>query len=455
MDLKLSDYHVATPSFFDEARGQALRILFATRTAQLRIVDEGTYQKISTGQYSLLPAELIADLADAELLVPAGEDELATVLGRNQSAITAESVLRLVLHPSAYCQLGCGYCGQEHRLKWLSEEHAGKLMRRVSDRLSAKAFQAVAVCWFGAEPLTGMNVIRLLTPRLQDLAEKSGCRYTASVVTNGLALSERVLTELVAKHAVTQLHLTLDGPREHHDIRRHRKNGDPTFDRIFRNITAAAHRTDLDVSISIRTNVDRRNQDGVIPLLRLLADAGLQQKVGYYVAPIHSWGNDAHRLALSPEEFARLEIDWLCEMMQLGFMPGLLPGRNPVTCVAVEPHSMVVDAAGDMFNCTEASYVPTYGKPNLLATGHVSTGEDPARRRLLGDFNVHVANGDYPCTSCRMLPVCGGACPKAWLEGNEPCPSARRNIEARLLLWFAGERIRADAETASTASQVN
>jgi uncharacterized protein len=43
-----------------------------------------------------------------------------------------------------------------------------------------------------------------------------------------------------------------------------------------------------------------------------------------------------------------------------------------------------------------------------------------------------------------MLPVCGGACPKAWLEGHRPCPSAKWNIESRLLLSYAASRINGD-----------
>lgn len=35
-----------------------------------------------------------------------------------------------------------------------------------------------------------------------------------------------------------------------------------------------------------------------------------------------------------------------------------------------------------------------------------------------------------------MLSVCGGGCPKAWREGNPPCPPAKSNIEDRLALAY-------------------
>jgi uncharacterized protein len=177
-------------------------------------------------------------------------------------------------------------------------------------------------------------------------------------------------------------------------------------------------------------------------LLQMLAGAAIQQRIKFYVAPIHSWGNDAHKLSLTAQEFADMEVQWFGEMIRLGFRTGLLPTLQPVVCLAVQPHGTLVDATGTLFNCTEVSYVPAYGNPNLFAIGHVSSGETGgATRALLGDFNSRVGRGEYPCSSCRMLPVCGGACPKAWLEGHEPCPSAKLNVESRLLLSYALTRI--------------
>ena len=36
-----------------------------------------------------------------------------------------------------------------------------------------------------------------------------------------------------------------------------------------------------------------------------------------------------------------------------------------------------------------------------------------------------------------MLPVCGGQCPKAWLEGTAPCPPPKYNIRERLNVLYA------------------
>jgi uncharacterized protein len=148
-------------------------------------------------------------------------------------------------------------------------------------------------------------------------------------------------------------------------------------------------------------------------------------------------------LRQSKEEFAAWEISWFGEMVELGFDVGLIPDRKLLACMAISPNAELVDAYGNIFNCTEVSYVPTYSKDNEneYAIGHLSGKQTLGSRDRLGNFNERVSKGEYPCSTCRMLPVCGGRCPKSWLEGIEPCPSTKYNIEDRLLLTYALARI--------------
>lgn len=438
--MRLSSYHVVAPPVVD-ADDVPKRVVFATRTAQTRVVTDETWQHITSGAIDQLPADTRRDLASIELLVADDDRELHTILDRNRRAAVDNPSLVLVIQPTAMCQLGCDYCGQLHSSKWLSPSHQEEFIERARIKLSARRYQHLRISWFGAEPLSGLTVIRSLTPRLQALAEQAGCAYGASMTTNGLALTPAIATEIVDTHMIHSLTISLDGTAEAHDARRPTKKGGGTFEAIFANVVALARRRDLDVEINIRANVDRRNADSIVPLLHQLADAGIQDRIRFYVVPIHAWGNDAHLKSMSPEEFAACEIDWFAEMIRLGFQTGLLPPRKPLVCIAVMPEAEVIDATGALYNCTEVSYVPFYGTPNTFAIGHVSAGETAGKRIPLASFNDRVAAGALPCTTCRMLPVCGGACPKSWMEGHEPCPSAKRNIEQRLVLSYGVTRL--------------
>ncbi|GAB1544185.1 radical SAM/SPASM domain-containing protein [Scytonema sp. NUACC21] len=451
MNIKLSHYHVVTQPFFDEIEERVKRVVFATRTANVRIIDDYSWSLIESEKFDQVSQDILFDLVDIELIVPSHEDELKTILARNDAARFDDDELYLVVQPTAFCQLGCHYCGQQHASKMMGEEERQRFIERTRSKLETQKFKSLSIGWFGAEPLVGLPVMRTLTPQLKSLAASYGCSYDAKIVTNGLALTEKVATEIINELNVSTIEITLDGIAEYHDTRRIQKNGLPTFDKIFANVQALARRKDLDVQIVIRCNVDYQNYHSVSLLLEQLAEAGLQNRVNFYVAPIHSWGNDAHARSLSKEEFAAWEIIWWGEMVELGFKVSPIPSLKPVVCMAVMPDAELVDAYGNIFNCTEVSYVPTYGTPNNYAIDHLSGKAMPGKRERLSSFNNRVRQGEYPCSTCPMLPVCGGACPKLWLEGIEPCPSAKHNIEQRLLLTYALSRI----EKLQEASLVN
>ena len=468
----LSRYCVITPPFLDEADQVFKRIAFGTRKAQRRIVDVATWDRIEQGAVDALPPDVVEDLVEAEILVPADEDELATILGRNVAAAEDEDVFHLVVAPTAQCQLGCGYCGQEHSAHLLSEEDQSRLVERTRKALQRKTYRVLRVSWFGAEPLLGLPVIRALTPRLIALADEFGCNYGSLTITNGLTLSDALATELVRDLRIREFQITLDGTAEYHDTRRVTKHGRAgTFDRIFAAVVSLARRDDLQAEVIVRCNVDRHNVEGVSPLIRALGEAGVLSRLAdFYVAAVHDWGNDAGKDALPPAEFAQLELGWLAEAITLGFKPPrLIPKRKPVNCMAVRSDAFFVDSFGTLYNCTEASLVaapspssqdgalpltrrsspfslPLASTAETFAIGDLKKGELPGRRRVLSDFYERVTQGEYSCNSCRMLPVCGGGCPKHWLEGNPACPTAKHNIEGRLLLSYALARLERAAQ---------
>lgn len=479
--MRLSTYIAASPAIVDGASGRAKRVIMATRTAQTRVVDDRAWDYLTQGTFDLLPLSLLYEMIDIEAVVPDDEDELATIIRRNSVAISAASLLYLVVQPTASCQLGCDYCGQEHSARLLSTEDQDAFVERTRRKLRSGAYTEFEIGWFGAEPLLGLSVIRRMTPSLMDLARECGARYAAKVVTNGLSLSKRVAAELVNDLGVRFIEVTLDGSADSHDARRHTKRGGATFDRILANVLQVA-RSGLPVTLNLRCNVDRRNADGVADLVRLLAEANVQDQISLYFAPIHSWGNDAHLKSLSRAEFAAWEMERYAEMVLLGFTPSLLPTRKPTVCLAVMPEGELVDAYGDIYNCTEVSYVPAYGSPNVYRIDSLGNGgKNPQGRNRpvadtdratgsaprtvavtigprpnaanekrpthphpgleLRDFNGRIAEGRYDCHECRMLPVCGGSCPKQWAEGLAPCPPAKYDIEDRLLLAYAQSRI--------------
>ncbi len=398
---------------------------------------------LESGALDVLPERIVRELQEHKFLVPTVENELESILAENDHFAARDGSLYIVIQPTASCQLGCHYCGQKHTGKMISSDDQVKILERVAAKLKTKTFKSLTIGWFGAEPLIALPVIQKMTQSFLEIAHENGCTYAAKMATNGLLLTPEVAEELANKLYTRAIEVTLDGTAESHNLRRHKKSGKATFDTIFNNLIAVAALENLATKISIRCNVDSSNYQSVIPLIELLAAHGLQNRFTFYVAPIHSWGNDAHESSLSKEDFAEIELLWFVELAKYGFSVHMLPQRQPIVCMSVMPNAELIDAYGAVFNCTEVSYVPAYGEPNEYAIDHLSGRKMPGNRERLGSFNQQIRDGNLPCYSCKMLPVCGGACPKSWHENIEPCPSTKYNIEKRLLISYALSRLSA------------
>lgn len=444
MKFKQSYYTVFTDPFESDSSGHMKQIAFSTRSGQALVLAEDIYTKLADNRLDEISEEPFEELVKHKLLVPAEEDELLSVITENKEAIADDRLLYYVIQPTAYCQLGCDYCGQDHKKKNISPENQTKIIERIKEKLIPGVHLGIKIGWFGAEPLVGLREIREMTPRLKALAKEHNIGYSSKVVTNGLSLKEDIFLELVDDLAVRHIEVTLDGVAEFHDQRRHTKQLGPTFEIIVSNLEKILNRPDYfekNCSISLRCNVDERNMEGVSPLIKLLASKGLHEKVSYfYPIGVYSWGNDAHKKSLTKEEFAEKEIDWLIEMYEHGFKPSLLPGRVKSVCLAVSPTSEMIDAYGNIFNCTEVSYVPAYYGSEYILGNVGTTSVTEIKSRPLADWNDIVLTSDSQCSSCKMLPVCGGACPKSWKEGRRACPPSKFNMKEKLMLAYLVSR---------------
>lgn len=436
--MKLSSYIVTSP-YYDTILSQKKILIYSTRTGVIRIVTEEIFDALKSNNFYLFDPSLLKDFEESKILISDNSKELSETLEENQEEIESEEELYKVIMPSANCNFGCDYCGQKHRNEQWSDHQIQIYVDNLKSQLRKKSYRRLHISWFGGEPLTGLSQILKMSEKFLELEKEFRVQYYSSIVTNGLLLTSTVAKKLIEKAKVRKFEITLDGTPQFHDTRRVTKSGKGTFDQIYKNLNSL---TKEDYGrIIIRCNVDKRNQEGVSPLIRKLTDDGLHKHVSFYVAPIHSWGNDAEKLAHEKQLFANLEINWLAEMYTLGFKQSFLPRRRKTVCLAVRPNSSVVDTKGDLFNCTELSQVPTYevNGVNSRRIGTLLSPIDSKKWKILGTFNEKVYNNEVPCSQCSMLPICGGSCPKEWADGSIPCPSFKWNLKDRLLLELASK----------------
>jgi uncharacterized protein len=434
---KLSHYTI----FSDPVNANEDFILFSTRTSKATVLSKSVRDCLLVGNFESIAPNIYSKLLEDQCIVDENEHELMTIVNENKSSIDTSDQLYEVIQPSAMCQLGCDYCGQAHQKKYLKNDLFENLISRIRNKAKLKDYKHLFIGWFGGEPLMALPQIRELTPMLKSLADELNLTYGAKIVTNGLSLKENIFKELATNLSIKTIEITLDGTSEFHDQRRHTKEGGATFDLIFNNILKICNLQDFrnyNCSISIRCNVDHRNCESVSPLIKLLAEKKLQNKISYfYTMGVYSWGgNDAHVKSLTKEEYAKKEIDWMIEMLEHGFVPSLLPQRQKQVCMAVSKISEMYDPYGNIFNCTEVSLTSVYEKSPYMLGNLAFDSNTIVENKPLNDWNDTLLTDRFPCHSCKMLPVCGGGCPKSWHEDMRACPSNKFNIKEKLLLSY-------------------
>jgi uncharacterized protein len=430
--FKLSYYTIISKP----VNGSGHRLVLSTRTGKMVLLSETCIAFLQNNLIEHLPLATKEKLIGCSILVEEDENELQTIINENHDYIEDEKELYEVIQVSANCQLGCYYCGQQHAKVNISDDLVEKLTGRIALKFSSGNYERVYIGWFGSEPLMGLNQMRIIYSKLVQKIG-GGIPVGGKVVTNGLSLKEDVFEELVSTLNVNRIEVTLDGVGQVHDQHRFLKSGGGSFDVIYRNLTKILNRPGfgaLGCKVTIRCNVDYNNVDGVEPLIRKLAEDGLHTKIAaLYFVGVYSWGgNEAHKNSLTKEKFANLRLKWEILKIQLGYpqqQDGKY-GRTKKLCIAVGGTSEVYDAYGGVYNCTEIPYASYYDdKPfklgNLKENSEVFFDKKP-----FNDWYTVVRDTQrYPCHSCKLLPICGGGCPKSWAEDNMACPPLKYSVQ--------------------------
>jgi uncharacterized protein len=439
--MQVSQYIVLSDSVLADGQGRSVRIVLHSSTGQVYVLDDGILREM-LDDHTSLPDAVIRELASAELLVQDGHDEFAVLVEQNIQATTAPHRRTFVLMPSAYCNMGCGYCGQQHFKAPQSGQHRQAVVNRILHAVRAPETRELAVNWFGAEPMMGYAQILDICAAVIPACGDSGVRYSSKMVTNGALLTLDKIRRLHLECQVDHFEITLDGPAELHDVQRPLKSGRGSFARIVATIGQACQDDDLpDLRFRIRTNISRGNQDSHELFASAMKDAGLAHpKVSFYCTLVRPWGNDVSEYAVPVDQVIDVERKWLRAYQANGLATPLLPiGRVTNVCVAVMPTAEVIDPTGNVYSCTEQPLVP--GRKGA-ALGHVVDLQAPRLRPegrydswnpdLLGNTRVH-------CPTCSIFPICGGSCPLVWHEGTPACPPLRSTMPMRLTLY--GESI--------------
>lgn len=406
---------------------------FAIWSAQ----DRGIYDQIEEEPTSIWDSRVKAFLYGG-FVVCDTTDELKEQELRYNGARLDPARMTLTVAPTMACNFGCDYCFQG------SDKPTTKMSQPVQDAFVnylEKALEGVKllhIAWYGGEPLLGIDIIESLSHRVHELCRTANVNYNGFVVTNGYALNRNMAEKLVSL-GITSCQITLDGAEEFHDQRRALLSGRATYRRIIDNMLEWIN--DVSLSVSVRVNIDDRNEESVIALLEDLRDEGFANRKNFsiYFAPVEAITEACHgcdEVTLGKKKYADLETSFYRVAFEMGLAPLPRPPVHLGHCQAIRPNGLLLLPNGDLHKCWDT--VHDAG----LKVGSIFAADKVPNNPLYKSWIEWSPFKNNTCRSCKILPNCAGACAHKFVNaevtkgeaGSLPCPSWKFNIAERLLL---------------------
>jgi uncharacterized protein len=325
----------------------------------------------------------------------------------------------------AICNLGCEYCFYLSK-ETLYPEGNFRMSDEVLQTFTRQYIQAQRVpeatfAWQGGEPmLMGVDFFRRAV-ELQHRYRRPGMRVSNAMQTNGTLLDDEWCRFFRAHEFL--IGLSLDGPREVHDVYRHDKGGRGTFDRVMAGLALLKkHKVDYNILACVNAvNAEHplevyrffRDEAGAqfiqfIPIVERVNETGFQE--GEQVTKRSVSGRQYGQFLTGVfDEWVRRDVG-RTYVQAFDVALAAWTGQRPPLCI-FEPEcgrAMALEHNGDLYSCDH------YVEPRQFLGNVVET---PLVELVLSEKQLAFGEAKQEtlpqvCLDCDVRFVCNGGCPK-------------------------------------------
>ncbi len=397
---------VVMSQFTIKAHGEGSSIVLKnTKTGAVVRLSNDQFQVLQDWlQNQELPKpDFISDLIGQNgILVDASVDEFAS--WREELLDTRDNrarIFSLHVEPTIQCQLRCGYCFENgiDRGAGMTTEVFDRSVLWLSEYLDKHPeVEVLRVIYFGGEPLLRKDIVRKSLPAYTRLATSRGLEHITEIITNGELLNEDV-ARFLSVYNWKRVQITLDGPEEVHDARRHGENGRSTFKQIWNNVLMLA-RSQYVPAVDIRLSLDQGNAQHIPRLLEFMASAGIQDRIRLSIGFIESSFFVSIR-GVTEKWQAKTALHIWETARNLGFKIPDEYASGPL-CVAQAKHAAVLQPDGNLQKCfcTSGQNHHAFGNVFDPVSGYTKDPRFENFKRLDACIDE----------KCAYLPICGGGC---------------------------------------------
>ncbi len=290
------------------------------------------------------------------------------------------------------CNARCFYCyemqskGKTH----MTYETAEKVARYIMD--VAPKGQRISVGWFGGEPLYNVDVIDLITSRLNSAGQDFG----GSMISNGYLFNKELVKRARNDWHLENVQITLDGTEEvYNKVKNYiYKDSVSAYKKVLENIHFLLKEG---VYVSVRMNCDHHNFENLKQLVRELHEEFKDyQNFSMYVWPIFEEGftrTDEQKQALFK---SLIEIESLIQELGYPLSHGINFEIKGIHCMVDSGDGVIIGPNGDLGVCE-----------HYIDKDFFSHIDDPSKK----DMEILKSWRDYSeytelCEDCPIYPAC-------------------------------------------------
>lgn len=308
------------------------------------------------------------------------------------------------LHTTRACNLRCAYCYLDAGPEAMSPKIGKRAVDAVFRSAVKNHMSGVKLKYAGGEPTLAFPLVTYLHRRAIRLAEKHSLELDGVVISNGVAISNKILEAV--RSLGLRLAVSLDGLGKHHDCQRHSSDGSGSFAAVSSTIDQALS---FGIIPDISITVTARNLPGLPELTQWLLERNLPFRFEFY----------RENGTSTPQDDLQLDERRTVETMRAVFrtIEANLPRRSLLASLLDRtnlawPHTracgagvnyLVIDTQGQIARCQ-------------MDIGHTVTdinADDPLadlRAKQTGLQNPP-ADEKSDCQECQWRYWCGGGCP--------------------------------------------
>lgn len=339
--------------------------------------------------------------------------------------------LSLTIAPTLQCNFQCVYCYESPSIGIMDENIQDALLVFIKEKIMN--INNLNIIWYGGEPMIARDVVYSLSEKIISLCKENDVQYSASIVSNGSLIQDDDI-QMFKRYQIESVQLTLDGPRDTHNVRRAEKKGKNTYDIIFDNINKLCT---SDIRTTVRINIDLENIDKVSSLLReLLVGITKQKMMKIVFGQVTSLTNACKSIegkCINNSEFSKYQLQMFEKALSYGFSINQLeiyPRPKLNYCGAGLVNSCVIAPNGDIYKCWEEIGISS------KASGNVTNARSITKRFInwIQISPLHINS----CRVCKFLPICMGGCPLKSIDNisQEHCDSIRYGINNMIDLYY-------------------